>query len=57
MYLFYSWLIDNKIYTLEQSWEMALLVIAGSVVLGYLCLKYYDVPVRKWLEKKFISRK
>ena len=57
MYLFYSWLIDNKIYTLEQSWEMALLVMAGSVVLAYLCLKYYDVPVRKWLEKKFISRK
>lgn len=57
MYLFYSWLIKNKIYTLEQTWGMALLVMICSVVLAYLCLKFYDEPVRKWLEKKFISRK
>ncbi len=57
MYLFYAWLIDKKLYTLGETWQIALLVIAGSVMLAYLCLKLYDEPVRKWLGKKFISKK
>lgn len=57
MYLFYAWLIDKKLYTLGETWQVALLVIAGSVMLAYLCLKLYDEPVRKWLGKKFISKK
>ncbi len=57
MYLFYAWLIDKKLYTLGETWQVALLGIAGSVMLAYLCLKLYDEPVRKWLGKKFISKK
>ena len=57
MYLFYAWIIDKKLYTLGETWQVALLVIAGSVMLAYLCLKLYDEPVRKWLGKKFISKK
>lgn len=54
MYLFYAWLIDNKLYTLGETWPMAALVYFGSIVLAYLCLKLYDEPVRKWLGKKFV---
>ena len=24
-------------------------VVVGSVLLAYLCLKWYDIPVRRWL--------
>lgn len=54
MYLFYAWLIENKLYTLGETWPMAALVYFGSIVLAYLCLKLYDEPVRKWLGKKFV---
>lgn len=53
MYLFYSWLIDRQLYTLAETWPVALAVCAGSVVLAYACLKLYDEPVRRWLTKRF----
>ena len=56
MYLFYSWLIENKLYTFGETWQIALIVMAGSVVIAWLCLKCYDEPVRKWLTKKFLSK-
>lgn len=56
MYLFYAWLIKNKLYTLTECWQMAALVYTGSILLAYLCLKCYDEPVRKWLSRKFLSK-
>ena len=53
MYLFYAWLIDNKYYTLGETWPIAIAVCVASVVLAYACLKFYDEPVRKWLTKRF----
>lgn len=52
MYYFYAWLIDNKLYTLEETWPIALAVYSGSIALAYLCLKCYDIPLRKWLSQK-----
>lgn len=54
MYLFYAWLIENKLYTLGETWPIAALVYFGSIVLAYLCLNLYDEPVRKWLGRKFV---
>lgn len=54
MYLFYAWLIENKLYTLGETWPITALVYFGSIVLAYLCLKLYDEPVRKWLGRKFV---
>lgn len=51
MYAFYRWLIKTEQYTLRETWYVALAVVAGSIVLAWLCLKLYDVPVRKWLAK------
>lgn len=53
MYLFYAWLIDNKYYTLGETWPIAIAVCVASVVLAYACLKFYDEPVRRWLTKRF----
>ena len=50
MYLFYSWLIDNELYTLGATWSVVLLVMATNIALAYACLKLYDEPVRKLLK-------
>ena len=49
MYAFYMWLIKTRQYTLHETWPAALAVVAGSIILAWLCLKLYDMPVRKWL--------
>lgn len=56
MYLFYAWLIENKVYTLHGSWPMALLVVVSSILLAILCLKLYDIPLRRWLTSKLLHR-
>ena len=57
MYLFYAWLIENKLYTLGETWHVAVCVFVLSIVLAYLCLKLYDEPIRKYLAKRFLSKK
>ena len=57
MYLFYSWLIENKYYTFGEIWPMAIVVYVGSVLLAYAALKWYDEPVRKRLTKRFLRKK
>ena len=57
MYLFYAWLIKNQLFTLEQTWQVALCVYAWNILLAYLCLKFYDEPVRKYLARRFLSKK
>ncbi len=52
MYAFYLWLIKTEQYTLGETWPVALLTIVCSVVLAWLCMRFYDIPVRKWLRKK-----
>lgn len=51
MYAFYRWLVKTKQYTLQETWYVALTVVAGSIVLAWLCLKIYDEPVRKSLRQ------
>ena len=57
MYLFYAWLIENKLYTLSETWPVVIMVFAINIALAYACLKLYDEPVRRWLTKRFINRK
>lgn len=57
MYLFYAWLIKNQLYTFGQTWQVALCVYAGSILVAYLCLKLYDEPVRKYLAKRFLNKR
>jgi len=52
MYLFYQWLIENRIYTLGACWPVVLAVIATSLLLAWLTMKFWETPVRKWLGKK-----
>ena len=52
MYIFYAWLIEKNIYTLNECLGVAALVVVSSIVLALLCLKLYDEPVRRWLTRK-----
>lgn len=52
MYLFYAWVWNNG-YSFADAWPMALAVIAGSVVLAWLSMRFYDMPVRRWLNRRF----
>lgn len=56
MYLFYAWLIKHQLFTLADTWLMAISVCAWNVLFAYACLKLYDEPVRKWLAKKFLAK-
>ena len=42
MYLFYAWLIKNQLFTLGETWQVALCVYAWNILFAYLCLKLYD---------------
>ena len=57
MYLFYAWLIKNQLFTLGETWQVALCVYAWNILFAYLCLKLYDEPVRKYLAKRFLHKK
>lgn len=57
MYLFYAWLIKKQLFTFAETWQVALCVYALSIIIAYLCLKLYDEPVRKYLAKRFLSKK
>lgn len=52
MYLFYRWLIQTQQYTLGETWPVALVAVTASILLAWLCLKLYDIPVRHWLTKR-----
>ena len=56
MYLFYAW-VWSKELSFSQAWPMALVVFFGNILLAYLCLKFYDEPVRRWLTKEFLAKK
>ena len=49
MYVFYMWLIKTQRYTFAETWPIALATVFCSICLAWLCLKFYDKPVRNWL--------
>ena len=53
IYIFSAWVVDNKI-TLSNAWPMGLVLLSGAIILAYASFKLYDLPLRKWLSKKFM---
>ena len=48
--------VKNENLTFTESLPGALALVAGSVILAYLCLKLYDEPVRRFLTDRFLRR-
>lgn len=53
IYLYYAW-VKNENLTFGESFPGAATLVVVSVALAWLCLKFYDEPVRKWLMKRFL---
>ncbi|MCW5914762.1 MAG: acyltransferase [Chitinophagaceae bacterium] len=56
IYLYYAWVKNNNLTFSESIWGAAGVVV-GSFVLAYLCLKLYDIPLRRYLTKRFLRVK
>ncbi len=55
IYMYYAW-VKNKGLTFEASFPGAAALVIGSVVLAWLALKFYDIPVRRYLSRRFFGR-
>lgn len=53
IYIYTGWVADNNL-SMQNAWPMALVVLLASVAIAYCSLKLYDIPVRKWLVKRFM---
>lgn len=56
IYTYMAWVVNNNI-SLKDGWPITLGGYIASIVVAYLCLKLYDVPVRQWLGKRFMAKK
>jgi peptidoglycan/LPS O-acetylase OafA/YrhL len=52
IYIYTAWVVSNKIPML-QALPIGFLVLITSIAIAYASLKLYDVPLRKWLAKRF----
>jgi peptidoglycan/LPS O-acetylase OafA/YrhL len=62
IYLFTAWVVNNESYLEGPSPNvpivvtlMATLVVVSSIAVAYACVRFYDVPVRKWLTKRLMG--
>ncbi|MBD8348076.1 MULTISPECIES: acyltransferase family protein [unclassified Dysgonomonas] len=53
VYVYMAWVANNG-YTLEEAWPYGLLAAVTSIIVAYITMKFYDLPVREWLRKKFL---
>lgn len=56
IYLYYSW-VKNGDLSFRESLPGAVAVVVGSIALAYLCLKLYDIPVRRYLSNRFLKKR
>ncbi|HFK5535098.1 TPA: acyltransferase family protein [Elizabethkingia anophelis] len=56
LYVYYAWVVNNKV-TLDQALPVGIGILISSIVVAWLLLKYYDIPVRKWLTQKYMNPK
>ncbi len=53
IFLYMQYVFGND-YTFGQTWPVALLVFVASLATAYLSLKFYDLPLRKWLKEHWL---
>lgn len=54
IYLYFAW-VKNENLTFRESLPGAAALVIGSIVLAYICLRWYDIPVRKYLTNRFLK--
>jgi peptidoglycan/LPS O-acetylase OafA/YrhL len=56
IYIYTAWAYDNK-PSFQKALPLGLLVFISAITLAYACLKLYDEPIRRWLQKKIWTNK
>ena len=52
-----AWARNNPDAPAGMHLFIAVSVFVLSIAIAYACLKLYDEPVRKWLSKKYLTKK
>ena len=55
VYIYMAWIVTGK-PTTNEAIVGGVAVAAASIALAYASLKLYDLPVRRWLGKRLLSR-
>lgn len=55
IYIYTGWVHTNKV-PLSKALPVGIFVFITSIIVAYMCLKLYDEPVRKWLNKKVLIK-
>jgi peptidoglycan/LPS O-acetylase OafA/YrhL len=55
VYTYTAWVQDNKI-PVARGWPVALGTAAFCILLAYACLRFYDLPLRRWLTARFMRK-
>jgi peptidoglycan/LPS O-acetylase OafA/YrhL len=55
IYLYTGWVVDKKL-PFVNPFSVGVLVFIASILIAYACLKLYDEPIRKWLQKKLLLK-
>lgn len=53
IYLYYAW-VKNENLTFGESLPGALALVAGCILLAWICLKAYDAPMRRFLSARWL---
>lgn len=53
IYIYTAWVYDGKL-TPKQGVEWGAVVFVAAFAIAYACLKLYDEPVRRWLNRRFL---
>lgn len=53
IYVYMAWVTNNNL-TLAESWHIGIVCVIISILVAYLSMKLFDLPVREWLRKRFL---
>lgn len=56
IYVYTGWVTEHNL-SFSEAYPQAIIVLLSSIALAYASLHLYDIPVRKWLTRKFMSKK
>jgi peptidoglycan/LPS O-acetylase OafA/YrhL len=53
IYIYTAWVADGKLTPVQGAWWGAA-VFVTAIAIAYACLKLYDEPLRRWLNRRFL---
>ena len=56
IYTYTAW-VSNGDRSLGQYWLYAFLTFCGSVIVAYVTMKFFDIPFRQWLRRRYLVKR